>query len=333
MNNDYENCIPQLDLSEWIYGDEESKTKFAKKWNQAFCTSGFCTIFNHGVPLSIINDLYHSAHTFFDLPQEEKSQYKSKDFLGPGFHQRGGESYESIDKKTKPDQNEFYYISSISEDVKVDLPTEDERPPVLRQPCSQYWLHLKKLTSILHDISDRALGLPPGTFAHFHTLDKGEFGSSLRITNYYPLSPEDISAGVKRIGSHTDYMGFTILKCDEVPGLEVAFGQQDYDLENIAPKTFEKWVPVKPVKDGFIINAGDFLRYWTNGYWTSAFHRVVAVPDRRLSIIFFTGPPLSARTDVRFPSSVCSGPDKFPTVKMNLSQYFDWRKLKGEVKN
>jgi len=333
MNNDYEDYIPQLDLSEWISGNEESKTKFAQKWNKAFCTSGFCTIINHGVHPSIINNVYESAHTFFDLPNEEKSQYTSKAFLGPGFHQRGGESYESIDQKTKPDQNQFFFINSVSENPKVILPSEDEIPPVLRQPCREYWQQLKNLTSTLHEISDRALGLPPGTFAQFHTGDKDEFGYALRLTDYFPLSPEDVSAGVKRIGSHTDYMGFTILKCDEVQGLEVAFGQQDYDLENLAPKTFEKWVPVKPVKDGFVINAGDMLRYWTNGYWKSSFHRVVAVPERRMSLVFFTGPVLTAKTNARFPTEVCRGPDKFPTLKMNMNEYFVWRQSKGEVKN
>jgi len=330
MNN-FEDYIPQLDLNDWFHGDESTKTKFAEKWNRAFCTSGFCTIINHGIPSPMIDELYNSAITFFDLPEEEKSNYKSPQFFGPGFQERGKENYEALEKKQSTyDQNECYKI--VSRKAGVTLPADDQIPPVLLNPYKNYWKYVKNLTSVLHDISDRALGLPPGTFAKFHTQNIDETSANLRFTDYYALPEEAISAGVKRIGGHTDIMCFTILKCDEVPGLEVAYGEEGYDLLNIAPRSFNKWIPVKPKKDALVINAGDMLRYWTNGYWKSAFHRVLARPERRVSIVFFTGPSMSARTDERFPCEQCGGPDKFSTLKMTMADYFLWRHEKSEVK-
>jgi len=233
-------------------------------------------------------------------------------------------------KQSTYDQNECYKI--VSRKAGVNLPEEDQIPPVLLDPYKKYWKDVKNLTSILHDISDRALGLPPGTFAKFHTQNNDDTCATLRLVDYYALSEEAISAGVQRIGGHTDYMCFTILRSDEVPGLEVAFGEEGYDQMNIAPTTFDKWVGVKPMKDAFIINAGDMLRYWTNGYWKSSFHRVLARPERRISIVYFTGPSMSARTDERFPCEQCGGTDKFPSLKMTMADYFLWRHEKSEVK-
>jgi len=88
-------------------------------------------------------------------------------------------------------------------------------------------------------------------------------------------------------------------------------------------------VAVKHAKDAFVINAGDFMRYWTNGYWKSSYHQVVAKPDRRISMVFFTGPALTTRTDYRLPCEACLGPDKFPTMKMTLEEYLDFRDQKG----
>jgi len=321
-NNDQEDYIPELDMNEWFHGDEPTKTKFVQKYNKGFCTSGFVTVYNHGVPISVIDDFYHSTKNFFDLSLEEKLKYKSVEWLEPGYHPRGEENFEAIktdeEKQNSYDHNETYQVAAPT---GVPRPTDDQIPSILFQPYKNYWTHLNKLTYVLHEIADRALGLPPGTMSKWHTQHHGDFYVHLRLADYYALSPDEVSERIKRIGAHTDYMTFTILKCDAVPGLEVAFGEADFDEKNLAPR-FEKWVPVKPMKDALVINVGDMMRFWTNGYWKSSFHRVVARPERRISMVYFTGPGLASRTDERLPCEECSGPDKFPNLKMSLSDYF-----------
>jgi len=315
-----EEFIPQLDLNEWFHGDEPTKTKFAQKWNQAFCGSGFCTVINHGVPATVINSLYTAGKSFFDLPLQEKSKYTSG--AREGYYSRGTINFDATGESDSYDHHNFFQFEYKT---GVILPTGDLVPPVLLEPHQNYWSHLTRLASVIHDICDRALGLPSGTMAKMHT---DSFVRELRLADYYSLSQEECSSSAKRLGAHSDYMSFTILKCDEVSGLEVAYNQHSWGPPNFLPQ-FEKWVPVNPAKDAFVINAGDFMSYWTNGYWKSNFHQVVTRPERRMSMVFFTGPAITARTDYRLPCEVCQGPDKYPTMKMSLEEYFSFRDDKG----
>jgi isopenicillin N synthase-like dioxygenase len=59
----------------------------------------------------------------------------------------------------------------------------------------------------------------------------------------------------------------------------------------------EKWVPVSPTKNAFVVNIGDLYERWTNKRWTSTLHRVANPPAdseaskrSRHSFPFFTGP-------------------------------------------
>jgi len=318
--------IPELDMNEWFHGDEESKTKFAQKWDHAFSTSGFCTIINHGVPSNVMSDLYSAAKQFFNLPSNEKLPFKSEEFLGPGYHEAGEENYNAFktDIKTFDHQNNVC-LNSTKETVEKFLPEESGVHPILYKVAEKYWQTLLALEKTLWSISDRALNLPAGTFESFHT-DQGIPYNCLRLTDYYHLSEEELSCrGTQRIGAHTDYMGYTILKCDDVPGLEVAVGEQDFNLTKLAPK-FDQWIPVSPRKDAFVVNAGDFFRFWTNGHWKSAFHQVTPQSQRRISMVYFTGPGFEARTDSRFNCNACNGTNRYPEVAMDMKEYFAWRK-------
>ena len=124
------------------------------------------------------------------------------------------------------------------------------------------------------------LGLPKDYFTPFFTKPD----NSLRLAYYPAQDKEKPSANQMRYGAHTDYTGFTILKQDdEVEGLEVFSAEK------------EMWIPVKIVKNSFIVNARDFVQRWTNDHWISNLHRVVNPPadkshKERLSLVFFTGP-------------------------------------------
>jgi isopenicillin N synthase-like dioxygenase len=313
-------------MNDWFHGDEQTKTKFAQKWDHAFATSGFCTIINHGVPSEVMSDLYDAAKIFFNLSDEEKKQFRATKFLGPGYHEAGEENYNA----NKTDNNSFdmnhsFNFYSTPETVEKIVPEESAVHPVLYKVADKYWQSLFSLEKTLWSVSDRALNLPAGTFESFYT-SHGTPYNCLRLADYFQLSEEQLSSpGAQRIGAHTDYMGYTILKCDDVPGLEVAVGEQDFNLTNLSPK-FEQWIPVTPRKDAFVINAGDFFRFWTNGHWKSAFHQVTPQSQRRLSMVYFTGPGFDARTDLRFDCNACNGTNKYPDVSMDLKEYMEWRK-------
>jgi isopenicillin N synthase-like dioxygenase len=316
--NDY---IPELDLSEWFEGDAESKASLAKKWDAAFRTSGFCTVVNHGFPDDVLGDMYARTKEFFDLDLAEKLRFKSESFLGPGFHQAGEENFDAKNKNGY-DLNDSWQFYSSPESVDAFIPTGDNAYAPLYEEATKYWRCARALQAVLFEISDQALGLEKGTFARFH-FDHGTPMAALRLSDYFAPSSDRRAVGTsRRLGGHTDYLCYTILKCDEVPGLEVAVGEIDFDQKDLSP-FFDTWVKVTPRPGALVINAGDMLRFWTNGIWKSSFHRVVMNPKRRISLVFFTGPGYGATTAARFPGFAS---DKFLQMKMTLPQYFQFRK-------
>ena len=64
-----ENSIPIIDVSNW---DDpkvvDSICDAASKW-------GFFQIVNHGVPLEVLENVKNAAHSFFQLPSEERKKY------------------------------------------------------------------------------------------------------------------------------------------------------------------------------------------------------------------------------------------------------------------
>jgi len=201
---------------------------------------------------------------------------------------------------------------------------QDKVYPPLYNITVQYWKALRTLQKTLYDITDRALGLDKGTMERYHVMSGTEI-LGLRYMDYFQLSPEKVSNKEIRCGGHTDFGTYTILKCDETPGLEVAVGEIGFDEKKLAPKQFDKWEKVCPRPGALVINSGDLLRFWTNGHWKSAFHRVVNTQQRRISVVYFTNPGGSARTDDRLPSKICTGPDNFPQVKMTMGEFFQRR--------
>ena len=87
------------------------------------------------------------------------------------------------------------------------------------------------------------------------------------------------------VGRHTDYGVLTILKQDNVGGLEVELGKN-------------KWMPAPPVPNSFVVNIGDMLELWTSGVYKATPHRVVpGLARTRMSMPFFFDPSFEAVID------------------------------------
>jgi len=77
------------------------------------------------------------------------------------------------------------------------------------------------------------------------------------------------------VGEHTDYGVLTILKQDNLGGLQV---------KNRDPQ----WIPAPPIENSFVINIGDMLEKMTKGLYRSTPHRVKnSAGIDRLSFPFF----------------------------------------------
>ncbi len=137
-----------------------------------------------------------------------------------------------------------------------------------------------------------ALDLPAD---HFETsIDRPI--SAMRALDY-PALDDQPPPGSLRAGAHTDYGTLTILRTDEVPGLEIRDARGT-------------WVGIDPEPDTFIVNLGDSIAQWTNDRWRSTLHRVVPGDGRRRrSMAFFHMANWDARIE---PLPTCVSDDDPP---------------------
>jgi isopenicillin N synthase-like dioxygenase len=79
-----------------------------------------------------------------------------------------------------------------------------------------------------------------------------------RIFHYPPLS--SATTDLWSVGEHTDYGLLTILKQDQIGGLQV--------------KSQDQWIEASPIPGSFVCNIGDILDRMTGGLYRSTPHRV-----------------------------------------------------------
>ena len=116
----------------------------------------------------------------------------------------------------------------------------------------------------------------PGTPTYFDSLIDQPI-TSMRALHYPAINSADdaVDSNSLRAGAHSDYGTLTILRTDDVSGLQIQ--QPDGTWNDITPRA-----------DTFVVNLGDSIAQWTNDRWRSTVHRV-AVTDTapRQSFAFF----------------------------------------------
>ncbi len=270
--------VPVIDIS----GDPH----IAAQGLRAACLEhGFFYIAGHGVSDELIARLDTLSHQFFGLPVEEKMKIRME--LGGrawrGFFRLGDELTSG-----KPDQKEgVYFGSELSDDhpeVQAGTPMHGRNlfPQTLPDFGPTVLEYMAAVEQVGHRVMERlalSLGLEPSYFADRYTTDPLTL---FRIFHYPSTAPSpDENWGV---GEHTDYGVLTILRQDEIGGLEV--------------KTPQGWISAPPLPGTFVCNIGDMLDRMTGGLYRSTPHRVRNESGRsRLSFPFFFDP--NFRAEVR----------------------------------
>jgi len=288
--------VPVIDISSLLNGDKENRINVAKQIGKACIDVGFFVIIGHGIDDTIINNAWNATRNFFDLSEEEKSQYITiNEAEYPfGYSKFGGEVL-SAGKAADPTlSNDIAggYNSKVP-DLKEMFSLGPGNPlagfPSRRWPINPiefesswaiYYDTMANLAAQLLKACAIALELPENYFEQF--ID--HHASALRALNYPHLENYIPLPGQLRASAHTDYGSLTILRSDS-PGLQVS---KDKHPPN--------WHDVPFVENGFIVNLGDLMKRWTNDVWLSTLHRVVNPPQtdetcltstRRQSMAFF----------------------------------------------
>jgi isopenicillin N synthase-like dioxygenase len=268
--------IPIIDISSFISnsGQGADAAAIVSQVRSACENVGFFIITGHGIDRGMLDAHWEETRKWFDHPIEVKSECPmTKDYVY-GYSGFGEEVLSRSLSKTEniPDLKESFCIGP---DHAAAPPRRwDSHSPAFKETMSAYYNSVNGLADTLLEIIAMGLGLPPAYFKEF--TDKHM--SALRSLNY-PAQTVPPKPGQLRASAHTDYGSITILRQDDVGGLQVMLQSGE-------------WFDVATPPYSFVVNLGDLLQRWTNDRFISTIHRVANPPAekallRRQSVAFF----------------------------------------------
>lgn len=280
--------IPLIDMDRWRSGSADERQRTAEDVDAALADVGFLIITNHGIAVSLIDDVRTASAEAFALPSDTKLKYRQSNGTGgPGWTPIGAEanSYAS-GQAAPPDLKETWTVSPVGEGAVVPtsrgvIPVSNEFPvevPAFEPAMERYLAAGLDLSAELFELLAVAAGLPTDRFAKQCTEPLHNFN----LTWYPPIGDDmaDPEPGQFRIGPHSDFGTITVLQREASdPPLQVQ-------------RSDGSWVDLPHVPDALVVNTGDQLAYWSGGRWRSNPHRIPAPTGEaarqgRLSLVLF----------------------------------------------
>ena len=288
------------------------------------CTElGFFRIPIGSIDASIADRAWESAAAFFALPTEEKQRVG---FPEPGYpygyspfqFERLARSVDGEDP-SGPDLKESFSVGpdcggwqrpDDAEQAWIRSPSLwPDRPGDLRATWTAYYRALSGVAAELLSVMAEALDLPADYFASLTDVPI----TSMRAI-HYPAIEGEVGTSL-RAGAHSDYGTLTILRTDDVAGLEI-------ERDGV-------WHEVAPEPDTFVVNLGDSIAQWTNDRWRSTMHRVhVREAAPRQSFAFFHMANWDARIECL---PTCLGPGESPRHEPVLAGPWLMQKFQATV--
>lgn len=272
--------LPVIDLT----APTEEVARQIREAGQAF---GFFYLVGHGVDEGLALRLESLSHQFFALPEAIKAQYSMSrgGRAWRGWFPLGGELTSG-----RPDWKEGLYLGrELSlEDPRVqaglpmhgpNLVPEEGVLPGFRSAIFEYLTQVTHLGQRVMAAVARSLELRDDHFLRGITADPLIL---FRIFLYPSRPVPDGVPAQHGVGEHTDYGLLTLLRQDDVGGLEV--------------RTSTGWIEARPRPGAFVCNVGDMLDRMTGGSYRSVPHRV-RINDSgrdRLSMPLFFDPSFDA---------------------------------------
>lgn len=264
----------------------------------AFKTAGFLYLKNHGIPPSVVAEVFAHSARLFDRPQAQKDSLAwTTPESNRGYVVFGREKVtQSSDKadiatlrEGNPDLKESMEIGREGVD---GLP--NQWPDQIDEDGKHFTRVMKsffKTCQDLHMKVMRAIAMGMGLPEHFFDEYTDNGDNNLRLLHYPPVSKKVFrdNPGQVRAGVHSDYGSITLLFQDSRGGLQVCSPQGTY-------------VDATPIADTIVINAGDLLARWSNDTIKSTRHRVIEPPHEeneedstheypaRYSVAYFCNP-------------------------------------------
>lgn len=290
--------IPIIDLSTLFSESFSSRQAVAQQMHDAASNMGFFYVKNHGIEQKATRSAFSAALDFFKQDREEKLKADATD--GPYDSGWRGPKTQRVNPDEGTDVRETYsvlYESRFDPTVKdaSRIPLEaaryisqgksafegTEQVPHLKECLEQYFKSCLILARALTRAFALSLDLPEDAFDKKvqypdASLEINFYPSLTRKTGNSSAARKSTSPGVS-IGSHTDFLLFTMLWQDDVGGLQVLNHEG-------------QWIAAPPREGTLVVNIGDYMQRITNNRYVSAVHRARNESGReRVSMPFFWG--------------------------------------------
>ena len=263
---------PIVDISAWQGSDSPAlgNPEIAAQINSACTEVGLFLVSGHSID-SQLRAAFAAARAFFALAAAAKGRV-------PRIN-RYGYVPDSLEARDPADAAYKGRSSLIAEYLDMGLADEVDLGAIEALGCNEFASAVRAYEAAALDTARgvlEALATTLGVPGFFATR-MSEPQCRLRFLHYAPRArPADGSTPVFST-PHTDYGAITLLAVDGLSGLEVLHG--------------DRWTPVAAPAGSLIVQLGDMLARWTNDYYRSTPHRVVASFDAdRFSIPFFVNP-------------------------------------------
>ncbi|KAE8712421.1 1-aminocyclopropane-1-carboxylate oxidase-like protein 2 [Hibiscus syriacus] len=245
VSKDSQFGIPVIDL-EGAKQDPTTRKEIVDKVGDASKKLGFFQVINHGIPVSVLEEMKDGVRRFYEQDDEAKKQYYTRDYTKPVVYNSNFDLYTGLAVNWR---DTFFSL------MAPNPPKMEDLPAVCRDIMATYSKQVQNLGDLLLELLSEALELNPD---HLKDIDCGR-GLAM-LCHYYPGCPEpELALGTSK---HTDNDFFTVLLQDHIGGLQVLHE--------------DKWIDVPYSPGALVINIGDLLQLISNDAFISVEHRVLA---------------------------------------------------------
>jgi isopenicillin N synthase-like dioxygenase len=264
------NEIPIIDLS---HDADNITANFAT----AYSTAGFAYIENHGINQALIEATFEASRNFHAL-SEQKKQAIALDQNHRGYIpiNTSTDVNSKLAEVKKPNQSSSFMMMSESIATQDEYLSGANQWPDLKDFRTTLTAYASEMTALgqrLIKIAAKACNSDPNEL--IPAFERPTIW--LRLLHYPPI-PQQSAHDLYSSAPHTDFGALTLLAQDEIGGLQVQRPSGD-------------WIDAPKIDGTFIVNVGDMLNRFSNGFLKSTPHRVINRSGReRYSIPFFFDP-------------------------------------------
>ncbi|CAJ2628168.1 1-aminocyclopropane-1-carboxylate oxidase 1-like protein [Trifolium pratense] len=260
--------VPIIDFQDINSTDPCIHVEVLNKIRNACKEWGFFQVINHGIPVSVLDEMISGIRKFHEQEADERKPFYTRDVSKKVRYFSNGTLFRA------PAAN---WRDTIAFFVSPDPPKPEEMPHVCRDIVIEYSKNVRALGFTIFELFSEALGLD-----HSYLKELISPYGQFLLGHYYPACPEpELTTGISK---HTDSDFLTILLQDQIGGLQVLHQNQ--------------WIDVPPLHGSLVVNIGDSMQLITNDMFTSVYHRVITKNiGPRISIAsFFINPSLEEVT-------------------------------------